>query len=84
VKKEFVGAWADNMGTGIMMSEGEYDPATKTFIYSTEIEAIPGMKQKVREVIKLVDKDRHTFEWYENRGGQEVKTMEIAYTRAKK
>jgi hypothetical protein len=83
VKKKFVGAWIDNMGTGVMMSQGDYDPATKTFTYASEYEAIPGMKQKIREVIKIVDKDHHTFEWYEDRGGQEVKTMEIAYTRKK-
>jgi hypothetical protein len=83
VKKKFVSSWIDNMGTGIMFSEGEYDPATKTFTYTSEYEAIPGMKQKIREVIKIVDKDHHTFEWYEDRGGNEVKTMEIAYTRKK-
>src|SRR3989442_6976288 len=37
-----------NMDTGIMMSEGDYDAATKTFTYTGEIEAIPGMKQKNR------------------------------------
>ena len=83
VKKKFVGTWMDNMGTGIMMSEGDYDPATKTFTYTGEYEAIPGMKQKIREVVKIVDKDHHTFEWYEDRGGQEAKTMEISYTRQK-
>jgi hypothetical protein len=36
VKKKFVGSWVDNMGTGIMMSEGTYDPATKTFTYTGE------------------------------------------------
>jgi hypothetical protein len=84
VKKKFVGSWVDNMGTGIMTSQGDYDPATKTFTYTGEYEAIPGMKQQIREVVKLVDKDHHTFEWYENRGGQEAKTMEINYTRAGK
>ncbi len=83
VKKKFVGTWVDNMGTGIMMSEGTYDPATKTFTYTGEYEGIPGMKQKIREVMKIVDKDHHTFEWYEDRGGQEAKTMEISYTRKK-
>ena len=83
VKKKFVGTWADNMGTGIMMSEGDYDPSTKTFTYTGEYEGIPGMKQKIREAIKVVDKDHHTFEWYEDRGGKEVKTMEIDYTRKK-
>ena len=84
VKKKFVGSWVDNMGTGIMFSEGTYDPATKTFTYTGEFEAIPGMKQQIREVIKVADNNHHTLEWYENRGGQEVKTMEINYTRAGK
>ena len=80
-KKKFVSSWVDNMGTGIMMSEGTYDPATKTFSYDSEVEMMPGMKTKVRETIRIVDKDHHIFEWYENRGGQDVKTMEISYTR---
>jgi len=71
------------MGTGIMLSEGDYDPATKTFTYPSEEEMMPGVKTKVREVIKITDKDHHTFEWYEDRGGQETKTMEINYTRKK-
>ena len=83
VKKKFVGTWMDNMGTGIMMSEGDYDPATKTFTYTSEIEMMPGMKQKIREVVKVTDKDHMTFEWYEDRGGKEAKTMEIDYTRKK-
>jgi hypothetical protein len=84
VKKKFVGSWVDNMGTGIMMSEGAYDPATKTFTYTTEVEAIPGMKTQVREVMKVADKDHMSFEWFETQGGQEKKTMEINYTRSGK
>jgi len=84
VKKKFISSWIDNMGTGIEFSEGTYDPATKTFTYTSEMEAMPGMKTKVREVLKIADKDHHTFEWYEDRGnGQEAKTMEISYTRKK-
>jgi Protein of unknown function (DUF1579) len=83
VAKKFVSTWADNMSTGIMMSEGTYDPATKTFTYTSETEMMPGMKTKIREVIKIVDKDHHMLEWYENRGGAEAKTMEINYTRKK-
>ena len=84
VKKKFVGTWMDNMGTGIMMSEGDYDPATKTFTYTGEMEMMPGMKQKIREVMKITDKDHMDFEYYEDRGGKETKTMEIAYTRSGK
>ena len=82
VKKKFVASWIDNMGTGIEFSEGKYDPATKTFTYSMEMEPVAGMKTKVREVLKLVD-DTHMFlEWYETSSkGKEKKTMEIAYTK---
>ena len=83
VKQKFVSSWIDNMGTGIMLSEGTYDPATKTFTYLSEYEPAPGMKTKIRETIKITDKNHHLMEWFEQRGGAEVKTMEIAYTRKK-
>jgi len=84
VKQKFVSSWIDNMGTGIQFSDGSYDPATKTLTYTSEIEAMPGMKMPVREVLKLTDKDHMMLEWYETHGGQEKKTMEIAYARAGK
>jgi hypothetical protein len=84
VKKKFVSSWIDNMGTGIQYSDGTYDPASNTFTFTSEIEMMPGMKTPVREVLKMTDKDHMMLEWYENRGGQEKKTMEIAYTRAGK
>jgi len=83
VKRKFVGSWIDNMATGIQFSEGTYDPASKTFTYTSEMEPVPGMKSQVREVLKIVDNNHMTLEWYENQGGQERKTMEIAYTRKK-
>ena len=81
VKKKFVSSWIDNMGTGIMNSEGTYDAGSKTLTYRAEYEPMPGMKTKVRETVKLTDKDHHTFEFFEDREGKEVKTMEINYTR---
>ena len=84
VKKKFVGSWIDNMGSGIQFSEGTYDPATKTFTYTSEMEPVPGMKSQVREELKVADNNHMMLEWYENQGGQEKKTMEINYTRAKK
>jgi hypothetical protein len=82
VKKKFVGSWIDNMGTGIELAEGTYDPATKSFTFTSEMELMPGMKTPVREVLKVPDNNHMMLEWYENRGGQEKKTMEINYTRA--
>ncbi len=83
-KKKFVSSWIDNMGTGIMLSEGTYDPSTKTFTFHATYDMAPGVQTKIRETLKITDKDHHVMEWFEQRGGQEVKTMEIAYTRAGK
>ena len=83
VKKKFVASWIDNMGTGIEFSEGTYDPATKSFTYISEMEAIPGMKTQIREVVKVPDSNHMMLEWYESQGGGEKKTMEIAYTKKK-
>ena len=80
-KKKFVSSWVDNMGTGIMHSEGTYDPATKTLTYLSEYEPMPGMKIKMRQSIKIIDKDHRAMEFFEDRGGSEVKTMEITYVR---
>ena len=83
VKKKFVASWIDNMGTGIEFSEGTYDPATKSFTYTSEMEPVPGVKTAIREVIKVTDNNHMSLEWYENQGGQEKKTMEINYTKKK-
>jgi hypothetical protein len=83
VKKKFVSGWVDNMGTGIMMIEGTYDAATKTITYTGDYEMMPGVKSKVREVIKMADKDHMSMEFYEDRGQGETKSMEIAYKRGK-
>src|SRR5436190_3867797 len=83
VKKKFVVSWIDNMGTVILNSEGTYDATSKTFTYTAQFEMMPGMPVRIRELIKVVDNDHHNFEWYEDRGQGEAKTMEISYTRKK-
>jgi hypothetical protein len=81
VKKKFVSGWVDNMGTGIMITEGTYDAATKSITYTGEFEMAPGMKSKVREVVKFTDKTHMSMEYYEDRGQGEAKSMEITYTK---
>src|SRR5207248_2830024 len=57
--------------------------ATKSFTYTGEYEMMPGMKEKVRQVIKMPDNNHMTMEYYEDRGQGEAKTMQIDYTRKK-
>jgi hypothetical protein len=81
VKKKFVSGWVDNMGTGIMITEGTYDPSTKAITYTGDYEWAPGMKSKVREVVKFTDKTHMSMEYFEDRGQGEMKSMEINYTK---
>jgi len=82
---KFVATWMDNMSTGIMSLTGSYDAAGKSFTFWSEMPdpMQPKVVIKVREVVKLVDKDKHIMEWYETRDGKEAKTMELTYTRKK-
>jgi hypothetical protein len=81
-KKKFVASWIDNMGTGIILMEGTYDPATKTVTYIGEEQPMPGVKFKMRQTETTVDKDHRNLEFFEVHDGKETKVMEIAYTRA--
>lgn len=85
LKKKFVTAWIDNMGTSITMMEGAYDQAKKTFTYTGEMmdPMKAGATVKIRQTIRLVSDDHHVLEWYEGREGKEVKTMELTYMRQK-
>ena len=83
VKKKFFNVWMDNMGTGIMMTEGTYDEASKTLTLTGQITEPMGTVMNVREVIKVADNDHSTFEMYVVMGDQEMKNMEINYTRVK-
>lgn len=82
IKTKWVNSWIDNFGTGILMSEGTYDAATKTWTYHAEMPDPMGNTMKIKEVIRWISDDKHVFEWHEERGGEMMKTMEITYTRA--
>jgi hypothetical protein len=81
-KKKYVASWIDNMGTGIMLMEGTYDPTTKTLTYLGEEEPMPGVKFNVRQSVTYADKDHHKMEFFEIHGGKEIKVMEIVYDRS--
>ena len=84
VTGRYVSTWMDSMSTGAFRAEGEYDEATSSYTFRGEM-ADPmhdGAMTPVREVVRVVDNDRHVMEMYETHDGQERKTMEIEFTRA--
>jgi hypothetical protein len=85
VRGKFTSSWVDDMSTGMMASDGDYDPATKTYTFTGEM-ADPmnnGALLKIRETVRIVDADHHVMEMFEPRDGKEVRTMQIEYARAK-
>jgi hypothetical protein len=83
-KKKFVGTWIDSMSTGVMHSEGTAAPDGKT-LTSQMVGSDPmtGKPSKMKIVEKWESDDKVVEEFFERKGGKEVKTMEITYTRAK-
>lgn len=82
-KKKFISTWIDNMGSGIMVLEGEWDEANKTINFSGNItDPMTGMECKVRETMKFIDENNQIMEMYNQAEGMpEYKSMEIKYTR---
>ena len=86
LKKKYFGTWIDNMGTGLMVSEGTYDPAKKTITYeSNSPDVMAGKYVKGRIVERYDSRDAWTMEMYgpDPTSGKEFKMMEIAYKRAR-
>ena len=81
---KFVSTWIDNFSTNIMYSTGTYDAATKTFTYICTMDdpMNPGKKFDMKEVIKIIDNDKHLMIFYSVKEGKETKFMEIVYSRA--
>ncbi|TZF92754.1 DUF1579 domain-containing protein [Chryseobacterium panacisoli] len=86
-KKKFVSTWIDNMGTGIMHSEGDWNASTKSVEFKGKMTdpSRPGKDCDFREVFTFVDDNNQKLEMYgpDSKTGKEYKTMEIKYTRKK-
>lgn len=81
-KKVFISTWIDNLGSGIMKLEGQYDPATKAInFYGSSVDPITGKEMKVRELLKFVDDKNQLMEMFMIQDGKEIKTMEIKFTK---
>ncbi|PIF43839.1 uncharacterized protein DUF1579 [Chryseobacterium sp. 52] len=86
-KKKFVSTWIDNMGTGIMHGEGDWNPAKKSIEFKGTMSdpARPGHDCDFREVYTFTDANNHMMEMYgpDSKTGNEYKTMEIKFTKKK-
>jgi len=81
---KFVSIWIDNMGTGVMRSEGTADASGKVITWSaTMSDPVTGKPTRERMVTTIMDNDHHTLEMYGTPPGgkKEMKMMTIEYAR---
>jgi hypothetical protein len=82
-KKLYISTWIDNMGTGVMLSQGPWDPATKSITLTGRM-IDPATRKEVdfKQIFKPIDNNYQVMEMYaDGPDGKEFKTMEIKYTR---
>lgn len=81
---KYVSTWIDNMGTGIMKSEGTADASGKVISWTGSMsDPMTGKPAKARMITTMIDDDHHTFDMYGTPPGgkKEMKTMTIEYSR---
>lgn len=82
-KKLYISTWIDNMGTGVLLSQGPWDPATKSITFTGRM-IDPATRKEVdfKQIFKPIDNNYQVMEMYaDDADGKEFKTMEIKYTR---
>lgn len=81
-KKTFHSIWIDNMGTGVMHLEGQWDPQTKTINFKgMSVDPSTGKEIQVRETFRWIDDNRQLMEMFMQQDGKEFKSIEIKFTR---
>ena len=74
--------WMDNMGTGIMLGEGTYDPGKKTLTDHGRFTDPMVGQRSYRGVVTFIDDDRYSYEMHvADENGKEFRMLEIVYTR---
>jgi len=82
VKQTYIGNWVDTLGTGQMIMKGQIDPSGKAITWTgTSLDPMTMKDKEFKMVTRLIDKNTHTFSFFDMFDGKEVMTMEITYTR---
>lgn len=87
LKKKYVGTWVDSMSPSMLITEGDYDPATKTLTMHAKGKEPSGKDYEARMVSTHKDKNTRVFSMSmksDDAGGEFVKMLEITYTRRAK
>jgi hypothetical protein len=84
VTKKWWGSWIDDMGTGMMVSEGQMEGDGVWAFDSKMADPMTGQMTAMKEKLTIRDKDHHSMEmWMPGPDGKLFLSMQIDYTRAK-
>ncbi len=84
LRKKYVTVWMSSSGTGIFTMEGTASEDGRTITLKGQHPEPGGHSMQHRAVWKIPDDDHQTYEMYgPHKGGAEMKTLEITYTRQK-
>ena len=73
--------WVDNMSTGMMSGWGDMDESGKIMTATSTTTGPDGKPMDMKTVTQFMDDGTQVFTMYGLMGGQEMKMMEITYTR---
>jgi hypothetical protein len=77
-RKKFVNTWIDNMGSGVLVMEGDYDEGSKSMKLSGKAtDPLTKKELEYREVLTMVSDKEQLMEMYSDHNGEEYKMMEI-------
>jgi hypothetical protein len=83
-KKKYVGAWTDSMSSGMLVSDGTYDPSTRTMTSSMEGPDMNGTVVKTKSTVQYTDADHKVMTMFmTGPDGKDVQGLKISYTRRK-
>lgn len=83
LKQKYVGSWVDSVSPHAMHMSGTYDKQTETLTSTSQGIGMDGKPVTGKSTLKYVGRDTRTLTMYEIIDGNEVKSMEIVYTRNK-
>ena len=83
MKQKYNSVWVDDMHTSIFSSEGSVENDPKVITLTGKMDCpITGEKDvAMKQVLRIIDSNKHVFEMHDPRQGANSKTMEITYTR---
>lgn len=83
MKKKYVSVWMDNMGTGMMQSEGMADASGKTINFTWEYaDPMSGGKTKKGRSMMHIEKDKVVYEMFDaGPDGKEFRCLQVTDTK---